>query len=121
PAKPRTKKAARPIASFKIRNVSSLCAAGRASSPVENHLARLAGPHRVEALLEVGGGEAMRQDRREIEARLKERAHLVPGLEHAPAVDAFDFETLKDDLVPVDPGAVGHDAEHRDLAAVIDR
>ncbi len=45
--------------------------------------------------------------------------HLVPGLVHAPAVDALQGEAFEDHLVPVDAGAARHDAEHRDLAAVV--
>src|SRR3712207_8849240 len=44
--------------------------------------------------------------------------HLVPGLEHLPAVDAFDRQTVEDDQVPIDRGASGHDPEHGDAAAI---
>jgi hypothetical protein len=53
------------------------------------------------------------------EAAQHQLGHLVPGLVHLPAVDAVDGEALEDDLVPVGAGALGHDPEHRDLAAVV--
>ena len=47
--------------------------------------------------------------------------HLVPGLVHAPTIDAVHLQALEDDVVPFDACARGQDPEQRDLAAVIHR
>ena len=52
------------------------------------------------------------------QAGLHHHDALVPGLEDLPAIDALDEETLEYHLGPVDAGAVRHDAEHGDAAAV---
>src|SRR5450759_1327609 len=93
--------------------------------PVEDHLARLAADHHLEALSEPLNLVAVGDDRAHIEARLHHRGHLVPGLEHLASVDALQEQPLEDDLAPVnrdllpenpeerDPAAVGHRVDHR--------
>ena len=49
---------------------------------------------------------------------LQHHRHLVPGLVHLAAVDAFDREHVEDDGVPVDRHRLRRDAEHGDLRAV---
>ena len=61
----------------------------------------------------------MRDHRREVEAALQHRDHLVPGLEHLAPVDALDLEALEDHLVPVDRHLRRRNPEERDLAAVV--
>ena len=58
---------------------------------------------------------------REVEPALQHRDHLVPGLEHLPAVDALQHEALEDHLAPVDGLLARHDAEQRHPAAVVHR
>ena len=70
--------------------------------PVHHDLARLTAAHDVERVLIVRIGHAMRDDGTDVQAALQERGHLVPGLEHLAAVDAFDRESLQDHLIPVD-------------------
>src|SRR5690606_4625152 len=65
--------------------------------------------------------EPVGDDRAHVETCLQEVAHLVPGLEHLPAVDALDVEALEDDFVPVDGDVPAGDAEQRHLASVDDR
>ena len=54
-----------------------------------------------------------------MQAGLQHGHHLVPGLEHLPAVDALQEEPLEDHLAPVDGLLARHDAEHCHLAAVV--
>ena len=61
----------------------------------------------------------MGQHLAEREARQHQLGHLVPGLVHLATVHAVQGQALEDDLVPVGAGALGHDAEHGDLAAVV--
>src|SRR6185295_4900201 len=72
------------------------------SVPVEDDLAGLALQHRLEALFELLIREAMGDDRFEIEARLNQRRHLVPGLENLTAINAFDGEHVEHDFIPVE-------------------
>ena len=60
------------------------------------------GAHDLEALLELGVGEAVRDDRRDVQPGLEHHRHLVPGLVHLAAVDALDREHVEDHRVPVD-------------------
>ena len=92
---------------------------GAASVPAQHDLARLAAFHQVEALLEIIDRQLVGQHLAQREAAQYQLGHLVPGLVHAPAIDALQGQALEDDLVPVHAGALGHDAEHRDLAAVV--
>ncbi len=87
-------------------------------APVEDHLARVAAGRDRERLREVVDPEAVGDHRREVHPRLQQGGHLVPGLEHLPAVDALDPQPLEDDLVPVDRHRVGEDPEHGDPAAM---
>ncbi len=61
----------------------------------------------------------MSNDRRQIQTRLDQRGHFVPGFEHLTAIDAFDEETFKDDFVPVDGHIRRWNTQHRNTAAVI--
>src|SRR6266704_6982394 len=87
-------------------------------SPGEDHLAALCAAHRGEGPLEIGGVEPVRDDRGDIEARLDEHRHLIPGLEHLAAVDALDRDHVGHEVCPVDPKVLGRQAEHGDLAAM---
>src|SRR5207249_4406030 len=69
-------------------------------SPLENHLARLAGKHLIESFLEVRIIEAVSNHGREIEAALNHDGHHVPGLVHLPSIDALDSEHVENDQVP---------------------
>src|SRR6476661_8188166 len=71
----------------------------RLAAPVEHDLSALPREHRRERVLVTLGGIVMGDDRREVEATLQHRDHLVPGLEHFAAVDALDLEALEDHLV----------------------
>jgi hypothetical protein len=68
--------------------------------------------------MELVDGKLVRQHRAEVEAAEDHLGHLVPGLEHLAAVDALDGDALEDDLVPIDAGVRGQDAEQGDMAAV---
>src|SRR5690606_38818449 len=92
-----------------------------ASIPAQDHLAGLARSHELEGLLVVLVAEAVSDDRLNAEAALEHARHLVPGLEHLPAVNAFQGQALEDDLVPVDRRFGGRYAEDGDLAAVMHR
>jgi len=72
--------------------------------PVENDLTGVAGAHNGECLLVFPPGEAMRNDRRDIEATSQHHGHLVPGFLHLAAIDALDSEHAKDHAVPIDMG-----------------
>ena len=65
-------------------------------SQFEDDLAALAAGGDREGLLEVAVGEAVRDHRRDVEARLEHHRHLVPGLVHLAAVDALDREHVED-------------------------
>src|SRR5690606_8395876 len=91
------------------------------SVPTQNDLARLPRLHQVEALLEVVGVQLMAEHLAQREARQHQLGHLVPGLVHAPAVDALHGQALEDDPVPVHARALGQDAEQGHLAAVVHR
>src|SRR6185437_13648257 len=73
-----------------------------AGAPVQDDLSALPRVPDRERLLVVLEREAVRDDRRDVETRLHEDGHLVPGLEDLPAVDASDREHLEDHLRPVD-------------------
>src|SRR5262245_60664958 len=79
-------------------------------APVEDDLARLPGPHGLEAALEFLDREVMCDHGRDVEAGLQQRRQLVPGLLHRAAVDAAHVEALEDHLVPVDGRVAGRDA-----------
>src|SRR5208283_186385 len=72
-----------------------------ALAPGQHDLAALAGAHEVEALLEVGEREPVRDDGRYVEAALDHRRHLVPGVVHLAPVDSPDGQHVEDHLVPV--------------------
>src|SRR6185312_14779171 len=91
----------------------------RGSVPGTDDLAAGAGIHQVEALLEVVDMDLVGQHLLQREAGQHHLGHLVPGLVHAPAVDALQGESLEDHPIPVDAGALGLDAEQGDLAAVV--
>src|SRR5262245_56372807 len=66
----------------------------------KDHLARFAGSHRLEALLELIEGDPVGDDRGEIdEAGPEGLAHLLPGVVHAPTDDTVDRDPLEDDVV----------------------
>src|SRR3974390_2264283 len=69
--------------------------------PVEDHFAGPAALHRFEAVLELLGLEAVGDHLRHVEARLEQRGHLVPGLEHLAAVDALDDEAFEDHVIEI--------------------
>src|SRR5205814_1006147 len=74
----------------------------RSSRPIENDLAALTREHGRKGGFEFLGGVVVGDDRRQVEAALYHRHHLVPGLEHLAPVHALDLEPLEDDLIPVD-------------------
>src|SRR5215472_4336234 len=67
--------------------------------PGTDHLAAVTGIHQVEAFLEIVDVDLVRQHLLQREAGQQHLRHLVPGLVHAPAVDAVQHEALEDDLV----------------------
>src|SRR5437773_11300942 len=62
--------------------------------------------------------EAMRDHGFYVQAALEHDGHLVPGLIHLAAVDAFDSQHVENDFVPIDGNRFGRNTEHRDLSAV---
>ena len=68
--------------------------------PAQDHFPGLTGTHCVKALLELINGESMSDNRGQIQTRLDQRRHLVPGFKHLTAIDAFDEQPLEDDFVP---------------------
>src|SRR3546814_13194750 len=74
-------------------------------------LARRPRFHQVEALLELVRRQLVAEHLAQREAVEHELGHLVPGLVHAPAVDAVDGQALEDDPVPVHARALGQQAE----------
>lgn len=60
----------------------------------------------------------MGDDGGDVDAGVEEVGHLVPGLVHLAAVDAFDGDHIEDDGLPVDAELLGGNAEEGDLAAV---
>src|SRR4029450_6818680 len=89
---------------------------GASARPVEDDLAALPRAHGLEPpglarLVVLGGGEAVGPHRRHVEPALEHGHHLVPGLEHLPAVHALEHQALEDDLVPVDGDRGRTDAE----------
>src|SRR5216683_1701625 len=68
--------------------------------PGEYYLAAAAGAHRVEGGLEVRGIEPVCDDRADVDTRLCQHRHLVPGLEHLPAVDALDRDHVEHQVRP---------------------
>ncbi len=86
--------------------------------PIENDFTGITGTHHFETFCKFRKVQAVRDDRADVKAALKHHRHLVPGLIHLPAVDAFDREAAEDHSVPVNRDRLGRDAEHRDLAAV---
>ena len=53
-----------------------------------------------------------------VDTSVKEVGHLVPGLVHLAAVDAFDGDHVEDDGFPVDGELLAGDAEKGDVSAV---
>src|SRR5581483_3556312 len=86
--------------------------------PVQNHLARTAGHHGLEATLEFCVVEAVGDHRTDIEPGLQHDCHLVPCLVHLAAVNALDREHVEDHRAPVDSHFAGRDAEDGDPGAV---
>src|SRR5450755_2474186 len=86
--------------------------------PVEDDLAALGTANRGEGRVKVHGIEPVRDNRRDVDARLDEDRHLVPGLEHLPSVDPLDGDHVEDQVRPVDPELLGRQPENRDLATV---
>src|SRR5690606_23920521 len=70
--------------------------------PAEHDLAGLARFHQVEALLELVRRQLVAEYLAQREAVEHQLGHLVPGLVHAPAVDAVQDQALEDHAVPVD-------------------
>src|SRR5882762_6057794 len=62
--------------------------------PVQDHLSGLPRQHRLESGRVVVDREPMGDHGRDVQARLQHSRHLVPGLEHFAAVDAFDHQPL---------------------------
>src|SRR5215203_7095717 len=60
----------------------------------------------------------MRDHRRYIDTRFKKYAHLVPGLVHLSAVDAFDRYHVENHRFPVYAELLAWDPEERDVAPV---
>ena len=63
----------------------------------------------------------MRDDRPHVQTALQQAGHLVPSLEHLPAIDALDGEPLEYHLIPIDRHVLGGNTEHGDAAAVMQR
>ncbi len=61
----------------------------------------------------------MGDNRRQVQTRLDQCRHLVPGFEHLAAVDTFDEQPLEDNLVPVDRHIRRWNAQHRNTPAVV--
>src|SRR5579862_5215755 len=78
------------------------CARRPESGPLENYFACVAGAHYLKRLFEVAIGKAMRDDRPNIQSSFQHDSHLVPGLVHFAAVDAFDAEHVENDGGPID-------------------
>src|SRR6266478_5371815 len=83
----------------------------RQAAPVEHDFPGVAGFHQLDGFFELCIGEAVSDDRRDIEAALDHRRHLVPGFIHLAAVDSFDCERAEDHGVPINRSRAGHDAE----------
>jgi len=58
--------------------------------PVEHDLSRVTRFHQFNRFLKFGVGEAVGDDRRNVEPALDHGRHFVPGFIHFPAVDSFD-------------------------------
>lgn len=86
-----------------------------ASTPGANDFAAKSGFHQVEALLEFVDVDLVGEHFLQGKPAQHHLRHLVPGLIHATAIDALDGQALEDDLVPVDSGALGQDAEQEIL------
>src|SRR5262249_31743848 len=91
---------------------------GLASAPIEHDFAGVAGFHQLDGFLELRVGEAVRDDRRDIQAALDHGGHFVPRFIHFAAVNAFDRQLIEYHEIPINRGAGGHDAKERDLSAV---
>ena len=65
--------------------------------------------------------EMVRDDGLHVESALQHARHFVPGLEHLTTVDAFENQSLEDDIVPVDGHVARWDAQDGDLAAMVHR
>jgi hypothetical protein len=87
--------------------------------PAENHFAGLAGAHRIKALLEIINAKTVGDDRRQIESRLDQRGHLVPGFKHFPAINPFDKQPLENNLGPVDRHIRRRNTQHGNTPAVV--
>src|SRR5579863_3388936 len=60
----------------------------------------------------------MRNHRHDVKTGLQQHGHLVPGLIHLAAVDAFDVEHVENHVAPVDGHLLGGNAQHGDASAV---
>src|SRR5699024_165683 len=70
--------------------------------PAKNDFSRLPRTHGVKSFLEIIDGKTMSDNRREIQTRLNQCRHCVPGFKHLTAVNAFNAQALKDHFRPVD-------------------
>lgn len=66
--------------------------------------------HELDGFLELCVREAVRDDRRNVEATLDHRCHFVPGCIHLAAVNAIDCKRTENDPVPIDGGAARHES-----------
>src|SRR5438105_10105576 len=74
-------------------------------------------PHR-ERLLVLLIRESMSDDRRNVEAHLREHGHLVPRVEDLATVNTSHGEHLEDHLRPIDGEVAIGQAQHRDATAM---
>src|SRR6266568_7724146 len=86
--------------------------------PGEDHLAAQTALHGGERRLIIRHGEPVRDHAGDIDARLDQHCHLVPGLKHLPPVDPPDRDHVQDQVSPVDGELAGGQPEQGDLAAV---
>src|SRR5271165_1216994 len=86
--------------------------------PIQNHFAAVGRAHHLKRRLIIFVAEPMCNHRHDVEARLQQHRHLVPGLIHLAAVDAFDVQHVKDDIAPVDGHLLSGNTQHRDAPAM---
>ena len=65
-------------------------AGGLGCAPVEHDLSGVPRFHQLDRFFELRVRKAVRDDRRNVEAALDHRGHLIPGLIHLAAVDSFN-------------------------------